>query len=58
MSKPVDKILYNKIKKNIFIKNPINSAYRSGLLVKTYKKSSKKNMEISVHIQVIKKMLH
>jgi hypothetical protein len=34
---PTNLILYNKIKKKIFDKNPINSAYRSGLLIKTYK---------------------
>jgi hypothetical protein len=38
MSKPTDEILYNNIKKIIFKKNPINSAYRSGTLVKEYKK--------------------
>lgn len=37
MTTPADMNLYNKIKKNIFTKNPINSAYRSGLLVKQYK---------------------
>ena len=36
--KPSDSKLYNKIKKRIYKKNPIHSAYRSGLLVKTYKK--------------------
>ena len=34
---PTDPKLYNKIKKKIFDENPINSAYRSGLLIKTYK---------------------
>jgi hypothetical protein len=34
---PNDMKLYNKIKKKIFENNPINSAYRSGLLIKTYK---------------------
>jgi hypothetical protein len=38
----VDLKLYNKIKKKIFTNNPINSAYRSGLLVKTYKEEFKK----------------
>lgn len=36
---PTDQKLYNKIKKKIFTNNPINSAYRSGLLIKTYKNS-------------------
>jgi len=36
--KPKDLLLYNKIKREIFNKNLINSAYRSGLLIKTYKK--------------------
>jgi hypothetical protein len=38
MSKPVDKKLYDKVKKKVFTENTINSAYRSGLLVKQYKK--------------------
>jgi hypothetical protein len=37
-STPTDKALYEKIKKKIFSKNLINSAYRSGTLVKEYKK--------------------
>ncbi len=43
MSIPVDKNLYNRVKKEIFENNPINSAYRSGLLVKTYKERYEKN---------------
>lgn len=39
MNKATDKVLYEKIKKSIFSKNPINSAYRSGSLVKEYKKT-------------------
>ena len=35
---PADNVLYQKIKKKIFTKNPVNSAYRSGALVKEYKK--------------------
>lgn len=35
---PKDQILYDKIKKNIYTKIPKHSAYRSGLLVKEYKK--------------------
>lgn len=35
---PIDILLYNKIKKNIYAKYPIHSAYRSGLIVKEYKK--------------------
>ena len=38
MNKPTDNSLYNKIKKDIYKKNPKHSAYRSGILVKTYKK--------------------
>lgn len=34
---PTNKLLYQKVKKEIFSKYPDNSAYRSGLLVKTYK---------------------
>lgn len=36
MSTPSNLKLYEKVKKEIFKKNPVNSAYRSGLLVKTY----------------------
>jgi hypothetical protein len=42
MNKPKDEPLYEKIKKKIFSENTINSAYRSGLLVKEYKKQFKK----------------
>jgi hypothetical protein len=35
---PTDNALYEKVKNGIFSKNPINSAYRSGALVKEYKK--------------------
>jgi len=41
MSIPRDKKLYNKIKKTIYNKYPKHSAYRSGILVKTYKKQYK-----------------
>ena len=38
MNRPVDIKLYNKTKKIIYKKYPKHSAYRSGILVKTYKK--------------------
>jgi len=38
---PKDILLYEKIKKYIFLLNPINSAYRSGHLVKSYIKAYK-----------------
>lgn len=38
MSIPKDPKLYNNTKKYIYIKYPKHSAYRSGILVKTYKK--------------------
>ena len=38
MPKPRDQKLYNKTKKYIYKKHPKHSAYRSGLLVKEYKK--------------------
>ena len=44
--KPVDLKLYNKTKKIIYKKNPIHSAYRSGNLVKTYKKAFTKKYGI------------
>jgi len=37
MSEPSNKKLYEKVKKEIYKKIPKHSAYRSGLLVKTYK---------------------
>jgi len=36
--KPKDSKLYSKVKKEIYNKYPNHSAYRSGILVKTYKK--------------------
>ena len=36
---PKDIKLYNKNKKNIYKKHPKHSAYRSGILVQTYKKN-------------------
>lgn len=38
MPVPRDQTLYNKIKKTIWKKIPKHSAYRSGVLVQTYKK--------------------
>jgi len=37
MNSPMDKKLYNRTKKQIYRKYPKHSAYRSGILVKTYK---------------------
>ena len=42
MPNPRDNILYNKIKKKVYKKNPKHSAYRSGILVQEYKKAFKK----------------
>ena len=39
---PKDVILYNKVKKYIYEKYPKHSAYRSGILVKEYKKAYNK----------------
>ncbi len=41
LPKPVDSELYNKIKEDIYKKYPKHSAYRSGLIVKEYKKQFK-----------------
>ena len=38
MAEPVDKYLYSKIKTGIYKKYPKHSAYRSGIIVKKYKK--------------------
>ena len=37
MSVPTDNKLYNRTKKQVYKKYPKHSAYRSGILVKTYK---------------------
>ena len=42
MPEPVDKKLYDTIKKRIYKKQPKHSAYRSGLLVQEYKKQFSK----------------
>lgn len=42
MPEPKDKELYDKIKREIFAKNPKNSAYRSALLIKAYKEAYEK----------------
>ena len=42
MPTPSDITLYNKIKEDIYKKYPTHSAYRSGLIVKTYKEAFKK----------------
>ena len=39
---PTDQALYHKTKKRVYKKHPKHSAYRSGILVQTYKKSFKK----------------
>lgn len=42
MSIPKDQKLYDKVKKEIYKKYPEHSAYRSGILVKTYKEKYEK----------------
>ena len=42
MPVPRDKKLYEMVKKRVYKKIPKHSAYRSGVLVQTYKKSFKK----------------
>ena len=42
MAIPKDQKLYDSVKKSIYKKIPKHSAYRSGLLVKTYKERYKK----------------
>ncbi len=39
MSKPKDTTLYDKVKKKLYKEIPEHSAYRSGMLVKEYKKA-------------------
>jgi hypothetical protein len=38
-STPKDMVLYEKVKRKLFIEMPNNSAYRSGQLVRNYKKA-------------------
>tara|TARA_S200002703_G_scaffold72022_1_gene62427 strand:+ start:79 stop:198 length:120 start_codon:yes stop_codon:yes gene_type:complete len=38
VNKPKDQNMYNRIKRKIYKDNPKHSAYRSGLIVKKYKK--------------------
>ena len=42
VNKPKDKAMYDRIKARIYKANPKHSAYRSGLIVKTYKAAYKK----------------
>ena len=42
MSKPANQELYDKVKKDIYAKYPKHSAYRSSLLVRTYKEQGGK----------------
>tara|TARA_A100001015_G_C14812424_1_gene641316 strand:- start:235 stop:687 length:453 start_codon:yes stop_codon:yes gene_type:complete len=39
MPEPVDTVLYEKVKKNVYKDIPKHSAYRSGILVQKYKKA-------------------
>ena len=53
MLEPVDKKLYDNIKKIVYKKHPKHSAYRSGILVQEYKKNfaqkyGKKNPYIGI----------
>ena len=43
MPEPTNKKLYEEVKKEIYAKYPKHSAYRSGLLVKEYKKRFKES---------------
>ena len=42
MSKPVDKELYEKVKKKVYSQYKVHSAYRSSALVKAYKEAFEK----------------
>lgn len=53
MDIPRDKDLYEKIKKDIILKYPNNSAYRSGLIVKKYKEEyAKKHKNKNAYIGI------
>ena len=49
MPEPVDKKLYDTIKKRIYKKQPKHSAYRSGKVVKEYKKKFTKKDFGAIH---------
>ena len=57
MTEIKDKILYEKVKKEIYLKYPKHSAYRSGLLVKKYKEEYYKNIKKMMRMKVKKKIL-
>lgn len=42
MATPKDPVLYESVKKKVYVKIPKHSAYRSGILVKTYKEEYEK----------------
>lgn len=48
MNIPKDKDLYEKIKKEIYLKYPKHSAYRSGLIVKNYKDAYHKKYALAL----------
>lgn len=55
MAHPKDMKLYNKTKKQIYKKYPKHSAYRSGILVKTYKKRFSKKYGVKKNPYIGKK---
>lgn len=42
MAQPKDKVLYNRIKSQVYRRIPKHSAYRSGIVVKKYKEAFKR----------------
>ena len=44
MPEPKDLKLYKKVKEEVYKKYPKHSAYRSGILVKTYKSKRKRSL--------------
>ena len=49
---PSDIKLYNKTKKQIYKKIPKHSAYRSGILVQTYKKKFKNKFKLCFFFKI------
>ena len=57
MPNPKDMKLYNSVKSRVYKRIPKHSAYRSGIVVSSYKRHLVKNMvKIRIHI-VVKKHL-
>jgi len=53
MTNPVDRALYEKVKKRVYALYKAHSAYRSGFLVKEYKKAFTRKYGSRKHINIV-----